>query len=160
MAVTCPACSETITSSEAEAGWCPCCQARLPRSTRDDAPTTLRDERYADPVDKSLWTTPVVPENWPALRWLVQSIAGLILVLFLAPALSVIPFFSKTIGERVFHVLLFGLPLGMCLAGMLNGVIVARRTRRLTMLSVAAVELVVIVYGAAIFGMATMLQGN
>jgi hypothetical protein len=158
MAVTCPACSELLTSSEAEEGWCPCCQARLPRSTKDDAPATLREERHSDPSDRSIWTTPVIPENWPAVRWLMQSIAGLILVLFLAPSVTVIPFFSKSTPERVFHVLLFGLPLGLCLAATLNGVIVARSTRRLTLLSVAAVELAVIVYGSAIFGMATLLR--
>jgi hypothetical protein len=160
MAATCPSCSVTLTSSEATSGVCDSCGHKFSsrpteRSTSPVWPSPVRDPA---PGEQSMWSAPVVPEHWPTLRWLVQLLAGLFLALFLGLALTIIPFVAPRFGERLSLALVFGFPFGLCLAAALNGLLVARKYRRLTFLSVIVTTVASLAYGVAIFGLGVLLN--
>jgi hypothetical protein len=85
------------------------------------------------------WTAPVAPAAWPRSRWLVQLGCGLFLSVLFA-----LGWFA---GKEVWCGPFFGVPLALALAATLNGLVVARRMRRLRALSVLIIFLLVLGLG-------------
>lgn len=102
----------------------------------------------ADP--RSWWTAPADRTHWPPLRWLLQLICGLLLAAVCGFGLTYGPLAVDVNAVRVMYIFFFGLPTGLTSAGFLNGLCVAARGRRLTLLGVLAVMLATLAYGVAV----------
>src|SRR5262245_58313704 len=131
---TCPFCSTVLRYKQLSEGWCDDCGKRLPPSlSRAHEGSRFADASRTAEGPASWWSAPVDERKRPAVRWIVQMISGLLLVLLFGGMQAVIVLLAKG-GDPMGLVcsLSFGPLVGLPMAAAVNGLVVGMRGRRLS----------------------------